>query len=267
MKKTSIQSIGFIGFGNMAQAMADGWLSHPQTAQLSFFACAAHFDKLPEKIGIRHISAVEKIESVVNQADLVVIAVKPNAVETVVREALQTATAPSTIRFLSVAAGWDTARYRSLFPDLQIACCIPNTAVCIHQGVMAYEAQTTLQDEEAVLDLLHHLGSVFPLPSHLLSLGGTMGGCTPAFFAMIIEALGDAAVQHGMPRLTAYQMVAEAMAGTALTHLKTNLHPGLMKDAVCSPGGTTIQGVAALEKNGLRHALIQAIQAIEKKDC
>ena len=131
--------------------------------------------------------------------------------------------------------------------------------------MIACEKEHTLDDAEAELvhGLLELLGSVVQVESRLLSVAGTVGGCSPAFIAMVIEALGDAAVKHGIPRATAYQMVSQMVAGTAKLQLATGAHPGAMKDAVCSPGGTTIRGVAELEAAGMRSAFIRAIDAIE----
>ena len=96
-----------------------------------------------------------------------------------------------------------------------------------------------------------------------MSVAGTVGGCAPAFIAVVIEALGYAAVNHGIARAKAYEMVSQMVAGTAKPQLAIGTHPGVMKDAVCSPGGTTIKGVAELEARGLRSAFICAIDAIE----
>lgn len=112
-----------------------------------------------------------------------------------------------------------------------------------------------------VLDLLGKLGLVVELESRLLFVGGTVGGCSPAFVAMGIEALADAAVKHGIPRADAYRIVSQMMLGTAKLQLETGEHPAAMKDAVCSPGGATIRGVAELEASGLRAALIRAVDA------
>ena len=100
-----------------------------------------------------------------------------------------------------------------------------------------------------------------PVASHLLSTASAVAGCGPAFAAMFLESLADGGVKNGLPRATAYRLAAQMMAGTAQLHLATGTHPGAMKDAVCSPGGTTIKGVAALEAAGLRNALITAVDA------
>ena len=94
-----------------------------------------------------------------------------------------------------------------------------------------------------------------------MNAGMGVSGCGPAFIAMVIEALGDAGVRYGLPRETAYRIASQTVAGTGLMQLKTGQHPAAMKDAVCSPGGTTIRGVEALEACGLRHALLEAVGA------
>ena len=129
--------------------------------------------------------------------------------------------------------------------------------------VIACEKASTLSDEQSavVLDLLGKLGAVVELDTSLLFVGGTVGGCAPAFVAMAIEALGDAAVKHGIPRADAYRIVSQMVLGTAKLQLATGQHPAAMKDAVCSPGGATIKGVVALEDAGMRSALVKAIDA------
>lgn len=191
-----------------------------------------------------------------------VVAVKPHLIdEVLVPLSAKLADKP----FISVAAGWDAAAYDQILMGTRHISTIPNTPVSICEGVIACERTTTLHDEEkeAALALLGVLGSVVEVESHLLSVAGTVGGCSPAFIAMVIEALGDAAVKHGISRTDAYEMVSQVVAGTAKLQLATGSHPGLMKDAVCSPGGTTIRGVAELEAAGLRSAFIRAIDAIE----
>ena len=97
-----------------------------------------------------------------------------------------------------------------------------------------------------------------------LSSAGTLSGCTPALTAMYLEALGDAGVKYGISREAAYRMAAQMIVGTGKLYLETGTHPGAMKDMVCSPGGTTIRGVSALEKRGFRGTVIDAIDAIEE---
>ena len=114
------------------------------------------------------------------------------------------------------------------------------------------------------MGLLELLGTPVELDGSLLWVGGTTASCAPAFIAVVTEALADAAVKNGIPRADAYRIVSAMIAGTGKLQLETGMHPSALKDAVCSPGGATIRGVAALEEAGLRNALIKAIDATLK---
>ncbi len=251
--------IGFVGFGNMASAMADGWIVSGLPAQ-NLYACAGHYDVLLTRCEARGMNACANTAEVVDAADVVVAAVKPYMIETVlgpVKEQL----AGKVV--LSVAWGWDSAKWEAAFAGTHHISTVPNTPVAVCEGVIATEATSTLADDEhaAVLALLERLGTVVELASDLLWVGGTTASCAPAFVAMAIEALADAAVKNGIPRAKAYEIVSAMMAGTAKLQLATGQHPAAMKDAVCSPGGATIKGCAALEKAGMRAAFIEAIDA------
>ena len=106
------------------------------------------------------------------------------------------------------------------------------------------------------------LGAVDELPARLMGIGGAISGCGPAFCAMIIEALADAGVKYGLPRAKAYRLASQTLVGTGKMQIETNSHPGALKDNVCSPAGSTIRGVEALERAGLRAAMLDAIQAV-----
>lgn len=255
-------TIGFIGFGNMASAMADGWIVTGAVPADHMVACANRYEALVERTAARGMRACRDAAEVVEAADLVIVAIKPHLIEGVLAP-LAAALAEKPV--LSVAAGWDCARYGALVPGIRCLCTVPNTPVAIGEGVIAAERAHTLTEEERALvqELLEALGTVVEVETRLLSVAGTVGGCGPAFIAMAIEALGDAAVKYGIPRADAYRMVSQMVAGTAKLQLAIGQHPGAMKDAVCSPGGTTIRGVAALERAGLRSAFIQAVDAIE----
>ena len=254
--------IGFIGFGNMASAMADGWIGSGRVPAGNLYACASRFDALRTRCEARGMHALETARELVETVDVVVVAIKPYLIEGVL-PGLADVLAGRMV--LSVAAGWNCERYEGILPGVGTLSTVPNTPVSINEGVIACERATTLAPEQAELvhGLLGLLGSVVEVESRLLSVSGTVGGCSPAFIAMVIEALGDAAVKHGIPRATAYEMVSQMVAGTAKLQLATGAHPGAMKDAVCSPGGTTIRGVAELEAAGMRSAFIRAIDAIE----
>lgn len=254
--------IGFIGFGNMASAMADGWIASGAVPAENMCACAGRYDALVSRCEGRGMRALKSAADVAESSDVVVVAVKPYMIEDVLSP-IAGALADKTV--LSVAAGWDCEAYERVIPGTRHLSTVPNTPVAINEGVIACEKTSTLTgaDHELIFGLLELLGSPIEVETRLLSVAGTVGGCSPAFVAMVIEALADAAVKHGIPRATAYPMVSQMMAGTAKLQLATGMHPGAMKDAVCSPGGTTIRGVAELEAAGMRSAFIRAIDAIE----
>lgn len=254
--------IGFMGFGNMASAMADGWIASGAIAGDRMCACAGRYDALVERCDRRGMRAMRTAAEVAAAADVLVVAVKPYMIEGVLGP-IAGALAGKVV--LSVAAGWDCAAYERVIPGTRHLSTVPNTPVAINEGVIACEKTSTLTDDDRALlfELLGLLGKPVEVETRLLSVAGTVGGCAPAFVAMAIEALGDAAVKHGIPRTTAYEIVSQMMVGTARLQLETGQHPGAMKDAVCSPGGTTIKGVAELERCGMRSAFISAIDAIE----
>ena len=233
--------IGFVGFGNMASAMADGWIAAGVAAS-DMCACAGRYDALVERCEARGMAACH------DAAEVVFAPLKDALAKKVV---------------LSVAWTWDSAKWEQVLPGVAHISTVPNTPVSVGEGVIACEKASTLSDEQSavVLDLLGKLGAVVELDTSLLFVGGTVGGCAPAFVAMAIEALGDAAVKHGIPRADAYRIVSQMVLGTAKLQLATGQHPAAMKDAVCSPGGATIKGVVALEDAGMRSALVKAIDA------
>ena len=245
---TSSIELGFIGFGNMAQAMAQGLVDSGALSGEHIHACAGHFDKLQasaEKLGV---NAYREAAEVVRASDFVVLAVKPYLIEQVVEP----------VR--------DFAFYEGvLAPNSRHLSTIPNTPIAVGAGVIACEQRHSLTDEQLQTfeNLFGRIALIEWVDGKLLSTASSIAGCGPAFAAMFLESLGDAGVKHGLPRATAYRLAAQMMMGTAKLHLETGTHPGAMKDAVCSPGGTTIKGVAALEKDGFRGCVIDAIDAIE----
>ena len=251
--------IGFVGFGNMASAMADGWIAAGVPAG-DMCACAGHFDALKNRCEARGMVARADAAEVVATSDVVVAAVKPYLIEKVFAP-LKGALAGKIV--LSVAWTWDSAKWEGVLPGIAHISTVPNTPVSVNEGVIACEKTSTLDDAQRaqVMELLGKLGTVVELESSLLWVGGTTASCAPAFIAMTIEALADAAVKHGIPRADAYRIVSAMVAGTGKLQLATGQHPAAMKDAVCSPGGATIKGVAALEESGLRNAFIKAIDA------
>lgn len=256
------QKIGFLGFGNMAQAMAAGWRRSGAVGEGQMLACAKHWDKLCTAAAAYGVQPCRTAEEVVQGADVIVVAVKPYLVEEVLTP-LRPQLAEKAV--VSVAAGWLCERFAPLLPGAHHISIMPNTPVRVCEGVILMEERHTLTEAQAaqVRELLGMLGLVETIEGRLMGIGGAVSGCGPAFASMFLEALGDAGVKHGLPRAAAYRLAAQMIAGTGRLQLETGEHPGAMKDAVCSPGGTTIVGVAALERGGMRAAVIDAVDAIQ----
>lgn len=254
--------IGFIGFGNMASSICDGLLLKHAVSQENIYACARSWEKLLDNTDARGINACMTAEEVAVNSDLVIVAVPPEQVEPTLSKAL----APLEDKaIISIAAGCGYDMLESFLPaGYNHLSTIPNTPVSIGEGIIVCESEHSLTDEqvemfEGIFSRIAVLEFVRP---ELLSIGGTISGCTPAFASVMIEALGDAGVKYGLKRDSAYRMAAQMLVGTGKLELATSEHPGAMKDSVCSPGGTTIVGVTALEKHGFRASLIEAIDEI-----
>lgn len=263
MKK--IRSVGFLGFGNMAQAMAKGFVEQGALEGNQIFACARRWERLCDNT--RTLGAVPCRDGaeVARNADLLVVAVKPYLVEEVLAPLGDLLKGKL---LLSVAAGWSFQRFEEILPaGVHHLSTMPNTPVSVGEGVILLEQEHSLDPEEyvQVKELLSSLGMVEDVTPSQMGIGGTISGCGPAWAAMFLEALGDAGVMHGLPRELSYRLAAQMLLGTAKLHLITGEHPGAMKDAVCSPGGTTIQGVAELERQGFRGSVISAVDAVQRK--
>lgn len=257
--------LGFIGFGNMGQAIATGLIEQKTLQGKQIFACAKNWDKLCNNTKSKGINPCKTAKEVVNNADMVIIAVKPYMIADVItpiKKELQQKIV------ISIAANFPFAKYEEiLLPNTHHLSTIPNTPVAIGEGIFICENTHSLNNEELTLfnTLFSTISIVQFVDTNQLSIGGTVAGCGPAFASMFIEALADAAVMHGLSRSVAYRLASQMIIGTGKLQLVTNNHPGAMKDAVCSPAGTTIVGVATLERKGFRSAIIDAIDNIEHK--
>lgn len=258
-------TVGFIGFGNMAQAMAKGLLLKEVLPPQNICACAKHWDKLEATAHSLKIRACRDARETALHSDIVVLAVKPYLIEEVINPILDVLREKIVV---SVAAGLTCASYdKLLLPGTAHLSTIPNTPVSVGEGIIICESDHTLSDAQykRVKEIFSPIGLMQEVETKHLSIAGTVAGCGPAFASMFLEALSDGAVQEGLPRALSYRLASQMLIGTGKLQLQTGEHPGSMKDAVCSPGGTTIVGVAALERGGLRSAVIDAIHAVEHK--
>lgn len=253
--------IGIIGLGSMSSAIAKGLINHGGITPATIYASARNQDRLKTRcaeLGINPASTTE----VVHNAELIIIGVIPEQVDNIINEVGELLAGKIVV---SIAYGVSHAHYMELLPaGSNVICTVPNTPIEIGKGVLCCSNEHSLSDEQfdIINEMFGRISLVELLPSHLLDLGGIIAGSTPAFMDMVIEALADAAVLHGMTRDTSYRLVEKMMEGSAAYALESGIHPATLKDGVCSPGGATIKGVASLEESGMRGAFIKAIADI-----
>ena len=151
--------------------------------------------------------------------------------------------------------------------EVKIVRCMPNTPALVGEGCTGVCANKNVEKEELeqVLALIRSFGVAEAVPESLMDVVVGVSGSSPAYVFMFIEAMADQAVAAGMPRKQAYQFAAQAVLGSAKMVLETGMHPGELKDMVCSPGGTTIQAVKVLEEKGMRAAVMDAMEACIEK--
>ena len=259
-------TLGFIGTGNMGGALARAACKSVPSDQV--FLSNRTVEKaraLAAELDCR----VTDNEAIAQNADLIFLGVKPQYMAEVMAEICPILEARES-RFLlvSMAAGLTIPRIRELagknYPVIRI---MPNTPSAIGEGMVFYDCSenVTKAEEKVFLESLAGAGRLAPLADHLMDAGSAVAGCGPAFADLFIEALADGGVACGLPRALALESAAQMLIGTGRLMLETGRHPGELKDAVCSPGGATIQGIRALEEAGFRGAVMDAVIAAWEK--
>ena len=251
---------GFIGTGNMGGALARAACRGcgPQQVLLAN-RTAAKAQALASELGC----AAGTNADVARRAKYIFLGVKPHLMAGVL-ESIAPILRQRTDRFVlvSMAAGLTIRRLTlmagSAWPILRI---MPNTPVAVGAGMTFYAAGSTVAPEEVeeFLGIMAPAGRFDPLEESLLDAGSAVAGCGPAFASLFLEALGDGAVACGLPRAKAYEYAAQMLLGTAQLALQSGQHPGQMKDAVCSPAGSTIRGGQALEEGAFRATVMRAV--------
>ena len=260
-------NFGFIGTGNMGGALARAArkvLSGDQILLAN--RTAAKAEALAAELQCRVVNN----ETAAKEADYLFLGVKPQMMTAMLAE-LQPVLAARRDRFVLVtmAAGLTITDIQRMaggdYPVLRI---MPNTPAAIGEGMVLYApgAGVTETEVQTFLDAMAGAGRFSPLPEKLIDAGSAVAGCGPAFADLFIEALADGGVACGLPRAQALEFAAQMVAGSARLVLESGQHPGALKDAVCSPGGTTIQGVRTLEAGGFRSAVMEAVIAAYEKN-
>ena len=258
--------LGFIGCGNMAQAMLKGILSKGLIRSDEVIVSRRSEEALKvvgDELGVRTTTDNKKVAEV---ADILILAIKPYQFEQVIPELSEKVKKDALV--ISIAAGQSISNIEDLFgKTIKLVRTMPNTPALVLAGAtgMCFNAHVTEEEKEVAVQLFESFGVVAQVDESMINAVIGVSGSAPAYIFMVIEAMADAAVADGMPRAQAYELAAQTVYGSAKMVLETGKHPGELKDMVCSPGGTTIEAVRVLEEKGLRSAIIEGQMACVKK--
>lgn len=257
--------IGFIGLGNMGASLAKVVLQAKTGAQILLAnRSQAKVDAFIADFG----GQASSNEEIFAEADVIFLAVKPAQISSLLTEFQYILEKRQSLLLISMAAGVRLEKLASLVPSQhRFIRMMPNTPVSIGQGVISYALSANCQadDKEVFCQLLQHAGLLFEISEGLIDAATGLAGCGPAFVYLFIEALADAGVQTGLQRETALQMAAQTVLGAGQLVLESKQHPGVLKDQVCSPGGSTIAGVASLEAHAFRGIVMEAVNKAYKR--
>ncbi len=259
-------TIGFLGAGKMATALAKGFINAGLVSSERIWAsdvdekARSHFS---HESGGKN---VEENNEIVRRAKILILAVKPDQVKAVLEEIRPEVSAEHLV--VSIAAGVTLARLEQSLPaKARVIRVMPNTPALVGASASAFAAGSSASKEDAALaqKLFSAVGVAYQVKESLLDAVTGLSGSGPAYVYLMIEALSDGGVAAGLPRDIALNLAAQTVMGGASMVLKTGLHPGTLKDMVTSPGGTTIEGLHELEKGKVRAALMNAVRAAAEK--
>lgn len=261
------KTIGFIGGGNMGGAIMAGLVKTGTFQPEAIFAydvVKAALDKLQNEIGV---NTTDSLENLVNSADIIVLAVKPQVLPGVLEQYGELITKDKLV--ISIAAGITMGRLTGLLSaEHKIVRVMPNTPAMVGEGMsgVCVNENVTAEETELVMQIFNSFGKAELISEKLIDAVVGVSGSSPAYVYMFIEALADGAVREGMPRAQAYKFAAQAVMGSAKMVLESGKHPGELKDMVCSPAGTTILAVQELEERGFRAAVSEAVHVAAEKN-
>ena len=258
-----MKKVGFIGAGNMGGALAKAAAKAEKVEIYLADKDEAKALSLAEKIGATAVTA----ESIAKACDIIFLGVKPNVVAAALSP-IADIISKRGATLVSMAAGVSIEKIEKCFnaptPVIRI---MPNTPAAVGEGMILYSRGRAVTDDKVsdFLSVMKAAGRLDLIDERLIDAGSALSGCGPAFVYMFIEALSDGAVECGLPRDKAMLYASATLSGAAKMVLESGTHPGALKDAVCSPGGSTIEGVHALEDGAFRATVINAVTAAFEK--
>lgn len=257
-----MNSIGFIGAGNMGSAIICGILKNEKFNKLPIYVCDRIVNENIKQLNIN----LTNLSELVNNSDYIILCVKPKNIFEVLNDIKQIPGYEKKV-YISIAAGIKISSLKDTLGNVKIIRTMPNIALQASEGMTVISRCPLVTDEEFNFgeSIFSAVGKTLCVDENAIDACTAINGSGPAYVFMFIEALADAAVKNGLDRKSAYLLASQTVAGSAAMQLKTELHPGILKDMVCSPAGTTIDAVAELEKQAFRSAVINAVDACAKK--
>lgn len=258
------KKIGFIGCGNMAGAILYGALKSNvlEKENAYVYDISSSIMKKTKEWDVNQSASPTEL---CQDSDIIILAVKPQNIPEVLESCGNSLDGKAII---SIAAGVTSERLRDMIKgNARILRVMPNAPAMVFEGAMALCSDNDLTEKENVIasELFESIGIVEWIPEKSIDAVCGLSGGGPAYAAAFIEALSDGGVKQGLPRATAYRLAAQTCLGAAKMILEMDMHPGVLKDMVTSPGGTTIEGMEALERGGMRYAVMDCIRAASEK--
>lgn len=257
-----MEKYGFLGFGNMARALVEGFIRGGKIEREQIYASERHDAHIREKCEKMGINPAFSNRELAAAADIVFICVPPKDTIRVTRDIKNQLKNKIVI---NIAPGIKFKDFTLEIPrSAQGMCMIPNMPVAVGEGIFLIQDEHNMDGENLrkILELLETAGEVLMVPLEEMCTSVSISSGGPAIVAMAIEAFADALVKHGLSRKQAYRLTAATFSGTANLIIETQMHPAELKDEVASPGGSTIQGITALEAHGFRNSIINALDHI-----
>ncbi|PGM49600.1 pyrroline-5-carboxylate reductase [Bacillus sp. AFS053548] len=260
------KKIGFIGCGKMAQAMIGGLIESNVIEKHQIYVSARSNETLVKVKDLYNVHTLNSNIDLAMQVDYLFLAVKPDLYPTIIEDIKEVVSSNTVI--ITIAAGITLEGVEKSFgKEVKIVRTMPNTPSLVREGMSALCHNQVVSNEELseVMEIFNSFGKCELVNEKLMDAIPAVSGSSPAYVYLMIEALADGAVLQGIKRDQAYKLAAQAVLGAAKMVLETELHPGELKDQVCTPGGATIEAIAELEKRGFRSSIISAMERCTEK--
>lgn len=258
-------NIGIIGYGNIGEAIVSGLLKNESVVPEQILASSRNIKKIKLALEEYHINITRDNLKVTAFADILIICVKPLGLSDVLNQ-IKDHISENTI-VVSVVSSVEISEIESIIGNKKIVRTMLNTPVMVGEGMtcLCMNEQVNFDEVDKVMSLFKSFGVAEIVEEKYMEVITAVSGTSPAYVFMLIEAMADGAVMMGLPRRKAYKLSAQAVRGAATMVLESDLHPGELKDMVCSPGGSTIDGVFTLETNNFRGTLMKTIRDATNK--